>query len=243
MSAEDADPRVLAENIIEFARRNFEVRTGSDAITVLAIDPSASRKEIRNRWGNVVRLLHPDRDPIYEEGVEDVIVSRSLGIAHAARDLILELKERGIEEGEVASARAEGPPDSPGSGGWGPFAEEKQEEYRTTFQIVKVFFAEQFLGKSIPEDSFDEAVRKGFVTDEDLDLIEDALRQQYGVPELTLDDIARVVASLVVTGSMRLGNLSRMASRTGIFGKGDFWGTGEEEVFDRSRRGSDDLFK
>lgn len=245
MSVSQDDLVELARQIFEFANRDFDVVTGNDASTVLGLSLTASEDTIRSRFRDLVVLVHPDSSPF--EDVSSETQTKAFDILTSARDSLIELSREDITEEEAATARARGAPESPGTGGWGPFAEEKQSQYRQTFEQVKIFYAEEFLGKSIDAETFDRAVETGQVTQENIEFIDDTLREQFGVPELTLDDIARVLASLIVTGSIRLGNIERMADRSSVFaGKGGVFGPGDDSAFTRrssKRRGQGRPFK
>lgn len=241
MSAENGDVREVAEQVIDFAERDFDIGTGADAATILGLSISADEDEINSRYRDLAVLLHPDSSPF--EDVEQEVKVRAFSLISNARDSLIEVSGEGLSEEEAAKARATGAPDSPGTGGWGPFAQERQDLYKETFEQVKLFYAEEFLGRSVNSESFEQAVNTGKISQEDLDRIERVLREQFGVPELTLDDIGRVVASLLVSGSIRLGNLSRMAGVSHRFERGgddSIFTNRRNDIFSNKRR---DIFK
>lgn len=209
MSTEETEIEQVAQRALD-KQPGVVLSNAVDAANYMGLSVDASRDEVNRRFQSLVLLIHPDQsdDPNAQEAFIDL---------QNARDMLL--SEAGERESEsiAEEARAQDAPPSPGSGGWGPDAEEKQEMYRETFEEIKIFFVENILGIVIQADTLEEAIKNGEVTESQMDMVESTLREAYGVPELDLDDIARVLASLIVTGSIRLGSVTRMAERVGVF--------------------------
>lgn len=63
----------------------------------------------------------------------------------------------------------------------------------------------------------DEAVEDNVIAEGDLDRVDSILQDSYGIPNIDLEQIAGVVASMIVTGAVDLGFGPFSAERTGAF--------------------------
>lgn len=206
MSASEEEIDRIAENLLELTSEDID--TATDAAEALGLGLTADVETVEDRATELTLRVHPDAG-----GNADAFIA-----LQEAEQKLLEFEGEDEAEAQAEEVRESGAPGSPGTGGWGPDEEQKQEVYRETVEDVKIFFASNLLDKDIRADTFAEARQNQEVTNRDLQIIEEALRQTYGVPDLTLDDIARVLASLIVTGSIRMGSVERMAERSGVFG-------------------------
>lgn len=197
-----------------------KVNTAQDAANLMGLDLSAGEAEIESRFRELSLRWHPDATQL------DFNTTSLFTALSKSRDMMLSsLGERESEE-QAQEARTKDAPPSPGTGGFSEEAASKRDQYRELVPIVKVFFVEQILGIEINAQTLGDAVQSGEVSTQQINKVEDILRQNYGVPELELDDIARVVASLIVQGSISLGNVDKFAKTTGVFG-----GRGREGSF------------
>ena len=109
-----------------------------------------------------------------------------------------------------------------GAGGPGPaggFAQEEWERYRDTVEDIKLTFLESILQKDLSDyDTVEEAQEAGWVTNAEIGIVEDTLADAYNAPGITLEEIAKVVASLVVTGAINLGEERFFTDRAGSLG-------------------------
>ena len=202
-----------------------DVGSAEDAANLMGLPTSASVEEIQDKFTELVLQWHPDQAG---EEFRDTFIA-----LQKARDLLVRYAQEGTTEEEAAEARSRGAPESPGTGGFGRAEAEKQEQYRNLYSAIKIFFVENIVGKNIDTDDFEEAVNRGEITQSDINQVTEVLRQNYGMPDLTLDDMARVLASLVVQGAINFGDVSKMGTMSGAFGGGD---TG---AFGRRSRGND----
>ena len=190
-------------------RDNTAIHDAYEAANFLGVDITASDDEIQQAYRELSLKLHPDI------GGNETAFS-ALG---NARDLLIQVEGAEAAQRQRAEARRQGAPSSPGTGGFTDSQAERQEAYRDTYEAVKVTFVEEALGINLEQyRTVEGAMSDDIISQADLDTVEETLRQAYGVPELDLDDIARVIASLVVSGTVKMGSARYAAERSGVFG-------------------------
>lgn len=227
------------EDIEQIARRDLrltidDIVTLIDAASALGLEADATEEEIQTRFQRLVFFLHPDSSPF--DDVDKSDLTNAFRVIINSRDSLIEVPREQRIQRSAQEARVSGAPSSPGTGGWGAAAEERREQYKQTYEEIRIFFVEQFLNINISSDTLGEALRKQEVGTHEIDMLEDILRENFGIPELTLDDIARVTASLITTGNIRLGNVSRMAEQMGRFQRGGHARFGASDTGRFSRR-------
>lgn len=103
---------------------------------------------------------------------------------------------------------------------------------------IKLTFAETILERNLVEyDTWKEARQDGAITDEDVEEMQERLYERFG-ENADLDTLTDVLAMLVTSGSMDMGDVERMAQEGGFFtGSGGFFSGSNEGFFSGSNEG------
>jgi len=101
----------------------------------------------------------------------------------------------------------------------GQYYQQERERYEETKEDVKITFVEQVLQVDLSNyDTVGDAVNDGVITKGDVELVEEVLGEAYNTSGATLDEVAGVVASLVVTGAINLGKRDFFTETPGSLG-------------------------
>jgi hypothetical protein len=225
-----------------------DIETAADAARFLGIPPSSTDEEIELAKRELVMQLHPDQggtEGAFKslETSEDLLKEYPGGDMDDAEDYrrwevdgpwkpgtqgfeAVNNNESGryvTETGKTDTSRTD--TDTETGPGFGvdrsDFYSAEYERYRETAEDVKLTFIEEVRGVDLSGyDDVEEAIDGGAITEADVNLVESALQEAYGVENLTLDDIAGVIASLVVTGAVSLGMEGFFTERSGAFSGG-----------------------
>lgn len=182
-----------------------DIEGAEDASDLLGLPLHAPKGKVKKRFKELAIPLHPDSPNT--PGTSD-----SFRALKKATDILV---EEDVEE--EAQEKAEGARKGQGAGGDGAWGfgpgTRKGEMYRETVEEVKLFFLEEVNNIDIRASSVEQALADGEITTEQIEHVNDVLSEKYDVPDLTLEDMARVLSSLVVQGSVDLGEMGRMVDK------------------------------
>lgn len=171
--------------------------------------------KIKKEWRQLQWLVHPDSGGNAQAGAA----------LNAARDELNDWVEGGMPSLGTFSPSE----DSEQENWWGEQAAKRQEQYKETKEAIKLGFLEEMTGKNLEQFfTLQEAVQAGAVSQKHIHQAEIALENRFG-ENADLDTISDILAMLVVTGAMRMGNINFSAEEAGRFsrhGSGRFSGGG-----------------
>lgn len=185
-----------------------DVDTVDDAARFLDLDRGAPEDEINNRYQELALGLHPDAGGNAE----------AFKALAKARDMLIQYAGEDQSEAEARTARGEGPFSQSGVSETG---KERREQFEDTVEAVKLGLLEEHTGEDLSDfDTLELAIGAGRVSRDEVRAVETALQTRYGVQDLNLDDIAEVIASLIIQGGVSLGDVNKFADSGGVFTTG-----------------------
>lgn len=222
----------MAQNLEEVDDRTVP-ENAEEAANWLNLDTGASRDEINDRFRDLTLQYHPD-------GAGSNNTTDNFLRLQNARDMLL--REPGEMESEQAASEARR--GGPETGTSSPFTNaEDTEQFNETKEAVKLMMIEDATGQDMGEyDSVDDAINSGALFVEQVERVNTRLQQKYEDPSMSLDKFAGILATLVVSGAVDLGDMGKMAEETGFFTKGTRRGSGSGFFQSRGRGGGGDNF-
>jgi len=206
-----------------------------EAANWMDIDTDSSRESIQKRFRKLTLQYHPDRSG--QKNTTD-----NFKRLQNARDMLVSNRgERKSERVAYSSRREEGQTTTES-----PFTSATDStQYRATVEAIKLMMLEDATGQDLSEyEGLEDAVDDGEILLEQIERVNTRLQQKYGNPGLNLEMFAGVLATLIVSGAVDLGDVDRMAEEAGFFTPGGR--RGSESGFFQSRgrgRNTDSFFQ
>lgn len=210
-----------------------EPRDAEEAARWLEVDLGASEREIQTAFRDLSMEYHPDTTGPNSS-------TQNFQRLQNARDMLIRNAGESRAERAASESRRTGPSAGPSS----PFdSASESEQYEDTVESLKLYFIGEHLGEDLTEyNTVDEAMADNVVYESDIAAVSRQLGAKYGDARIDLDTFVGVVASLIVSGAINMGDMDRMAEESGFFTSGSRRG-GEDSYFvSGSRRGRNDNY-